>query len=190
MPWRRRQQEKQEMEQALRTEQRLREEEKQQHRQQLEHERQIRAMMELEQNKKEAEARQRALAENDKKSKALADRHRREELEAQRKREIELKRMATSPEALQHLRELVRQRYELDMEIWQLRDVRKPDRPEVERRMYRADALLKEIQDIVKSWKMDAEVWTEGEGKVALEIRDRLLEDGKRIWRRQPPWAS
>jgi hypothetical protein len=54
--------------------------------------------------------------------------------------------------------------------------------------MMQADALLKEIQDTVRSWQLDSVIWSEEELKVATEIRNRLLEDGKRNWMMDPPW--
>ena len=190
LPWKRREEEKKEREEELRLAQKRHEEQQAALRRQLEEERKVRQMLEEKQREKEHVARQIALAEQDRKNQIIEGRLRREELESQRRREIEVKRMATSPEALQHLRELVRQRYELDMEIWQKRDVAVRDRPVIEQRMLRADMLLKEIQDTVRAWNIDEEVWTVEEIKLATEIRDRLLKDGKRNWRRQPPWAS
>merc|ERR1711981_382080 len=159
-----------------------------QERQALEQERAMRAAMEQEKRQREEAARQRAQAEQARK--AQADRRRREELQAQRRREIEAKRNATSPEALQHLRELVRQRYELDNEIWKHRKVRRADQPVLKAKMDQADALLQEIQGIVRGWRIDGDAFDDAEARVAIEIRDRLLEDGKRNWAKQPPWAS
>merc|ERR1711981_483445 len=161
-----------------------------QERQALEQERAMRAAMEQEKRQREEAARQRAQAEQARKAKAQADRRRREELQAQRRREIEAKRNATSPEALQHLRELVRQRYELDNEIWKHRKVRRADQPVLKAKMDQADALLQEIQGIVRGWRIDGDAFDDAEARVAIEIRDRLLEDGKRNWAKQPPWAS
>ncbi|KIW08013.1 uncharacterized protein PV09_00959 [Verruconis gallopava] len=112
------------------------------------------------------------------------------EMEKQRERELELKRMGTSPTALLHLRELVRSRYELDMEIWRMRDTRRANRKVLEEKMHRADVLLREIQATVSSWKMDREVWEEDELDMAKEIQSRLMEDGKRNWALNPPWKT
>lgn len=127
--------------------------------------------------------------EREKQARALADRRRREAIDARRKAEIQARRRETCPEALQRLRELIRQRHELDNEIWKNRNVRRADRKVMTPKMMQADALLVEIQDTVRSWQMDSVIWTKDELRVATEIRDRLLENGKRNWAMEPPWV-
>jgi len=46
-----------------------------------------------------------------------------------------------SPSTLRSLRELIRDKYRLDVEIWGLRGARKPDRWLVEQKMEKADAV-------------------------------------------------
>lgn len=57
----------------------------------------------------------------------------------------EKKMKVTTPEALRGLRDLIRTKYELDVEIWNLRGARRMDRPVVEKKMQGADAVLTEI---------------------------------------------
>jgi hypothetical protein len=96
-----------------------------------------------------------------------------------------------SPDSLYVLRELIRQKYALDVEIWSLRRVRLVDRGEVEDKMEKADAILQEIRDIVGAWQGTEKSWdSPAEWARAQEIQERLLSDGKREWRKNPPWKD
>jgi hypothetical protein len=111
---------------------------------------------------------------------------------AERKRErARLNKMKqTSPETLRDLRELIRERYELDVKIWALRSVRKQDRPIVQNKMDKADAVMEDILLMVDMWgdnsdgRWDPEEWE----KVGI-IRKKLFEGGHRRWADSPPWA-
>jgi hypothetical protein len=94
----------------------------------------------------------------------------------------------TSPEALRWLRDLIRTRYDLDMEIWSLRRARRPDRPVVEEKMKKADAILTEIYTMVRTWEENDKLWTPEEWELAQDIKERILADGKRMWMENPPW--
>jgi hypothetical protein len=150
---------------------------------QLELERQARALEEFERQQRERQAalkrQEIAFQEQER-----ADRERREqEAKAARMRMV-------SPETLRELRELIRTRYELDVEIWSLRKVRKPDRPLVEEKMERSDAALGEIMNIVQAWDGTENSWTAGEWEQAQEIISRIEAEGKRIWAGNPPWEE
>jgi hypothetical protein len=96
-----------------------------------------------------------------------------------------------SPDSLYVLRELIRQKYALDVEIWSLRRVRWVDRGEVEDKMEKADAVLREIRDMVGAWQGTENTWdSPAEWARAQEIQDRLLSDGKREWMKDPPWKD
>lgn len=103
-----------------------------------------------------------------------------------RARELRL----TTPDAIHRLRELIRGRYALDYEIWALRAVRPRDRPIVVEKMKEADRILQEIIDTVKSWEDTEDIWTPTEWQKAMEIRKRVLADGKRWWTNNPPWGE
>jgi len=103
------------------------------------------------------------------------------------KRRIERLKL-TSPEALRGLRDLVRTRYQLDMEIWSLKGVRGPDRPLILEMMERSDAILLEIYTIVETWEGNANTWTAEEWKLAMQIKERILSGGQRWWENNPPW--
>lgn len=122
------------------------------------------------------------------------ERRRHEELQRERERrrhEEKLERMRQmSPETLRNLRELIRQKYELDVEIWDLRAVRKPDRWIVIEKMEKADAVLQEILTMVTAWEGTQQSWTGGEWERVQEIQDRLQVDNKRWWTGNPPWED
>jgi hypothetical protein len=189
-PWQKKERKRKEAEEKVQTLERLRQIDLRKHQLDLEEERQRRLAIEDEQHQQRARAQRIEQEKRDKEVEAFKNRLKIDQLEAQRKAEIEARRMANSPEALQHLRELVRQRYELDMEIWQDRNVPARDRDTMVDKMKRADGLLREIQETVRAWKFDSEVWTEDEIVIAKDIRDALLEDGKRVWQKQSPWGT
>jgi hypothetical protein len=109
----------------------------------------------------------------------------------QRKRDTErMKLQMVSPDTLRNLRELIRERYELDVEIWSLRNVRRPDRWIVEEKMEKADAVLLKIFTIVHAWETTQGSWTDAEWKQAKEIQNRVLAEGKRWWTGNPPWED
>ncbi|KAF2252502.1 hypothetical protein BU26DRAFT_602870 [Trematosphaeria pertusa] len=117
--------------------------------------------------------------------------------EARRKREraqhnAKMRRLKeASPETLRSLRELIRTRYQLDVEIWNLRGVRRPDRCIAERKMEKADAVMEEILGMVAVWGDNADgLWDEDEWERVKEIRKRLMSEGKREWVGNPPWAE
>jgi hypothetical protein len=150
---------------------------------QLEIERQARALQEYEQRKKEREAIRRR--------QEIAEREREREDSERREQEEKAARMRmVSPETLRELRELLRTRYELDIKIWNLRKVRKPDRPVVEEKMERSDAVLGEIMNIVQAWDGSESSWTPGEWEQAQEIIRRIEAEGKREWAGNPPWEE
>jgi hypothetical protein len=94
----------------------------------------------------------------------------------------------TTPEALREVRNLIRTRYELDTLIWSLRGSRIPDRPFVQEKMDKADAVLQQIITMVDSWEKSEKVWTDEEWILAQRIKAMIDEKGKRWWAEQPPW--
>ena len=99
---------------------------------------------------------------------------------------IEQQRKA-SKESVRQLRELVRQRYRLDLSIWNEKDVLEADRELVLKDCHRADEILQHIYAIVSDWQemlFDKEDW-----KVAQQIKDGLLGDELHVrWGQTPPW--
>jgi len=112
-----------------------------------------------------------------------------EALQIKERQERRLERLKlTSPEALRGLRDLIRTRYQLDMYIWSLKGARGPDRPLVVDKMEQADAVLLEIYTRVETWEENDGTWTAEEWKLALQIKERILAEGKRWWENNPPW--
>lgn len=96
-----------------------------------------------------------------------------------------------SPDTLRTLRELIRNRYELDVKIWGLRHVRKPDQPIVQAKMDKADAIMDEILGMVEVWADNNNGdWTAEEWDKVQIIQRRLREGGYRVWANNPPWAD
>ena len=91
-------------------------------------------------------------------------------------------------EELRNLRELLRQRYTLDLEIWGLRKVGTYNRPIVEDKMKKADALLVRIRALVLSMDHRDHFRTDAEYSKFTDVKMRVLASGKREWMRNPPW--
>jgi hypothetical protein len=153
-----------------------------------ERERRLRQQQEDEARRAIENERLRAEAEEaEKRRRALLERER----ETKRRAEALRKLKANTPDALKALRDLIRHRYELDMEIWRLRDVRSADREVVEEKMERADAVLDEILAIVSYWDFgDGDTWTPAEWELASDVKQRLLGGEKRRWGENPPWED
>lgn len=167
---------KQQQEEAQRWRERQLQDRAGQAEQQLEHERQFHVKLQEELQREEVARREREREEKQEKERKV------QELVGQERLKL------TSPEALRGLRDLIRTRYKLDMEIWSLKGVRKPDRPIVEEKMEMADAILMEIYAVVETWEENDKIWTPQEWVLAREVKERLLAEGKRWWKNNPPW--
>jgi len=67
--------------------------------------------------------------------------------------------------------------------------VRLANRPIVEERMQKADAVLQQIIDTIRAWgQVGREHWTDEELDKIEEVWHRVAEDGKRWWMSNPPW--
>jgi hypothetical protein len=97
-----------------------------------------------------------------------------------------------SPDTLRNLRELIQEKYTLDVEIWSLRNVRMSDRWIVEEKMKKADTILSKIFATVDGWKTTQGSWTDAEWKRAKEIQNCIMSEaeGKRWWAGNPPWED
>ncbi|KIW07009.1 uncharacterized protein PV09_01904 [Verruconis gallopava] len=92
-----------------------------------------------------------------------------------------------TPEELRELRELIRQRYELDLQIWSERFLRPRDRDITEEKIRKADALLNKIRRTVITWD-SPEYFESQDYKVFQEVARRIHLSGKRDWIKDPPW--
>lgn len=90
---------------------------------------------------------------------------------------------------IRDLGELIRKRYELDVEIWNLRDVAVHDRIVVLDKMHRSDAVMKKIYATIDAWDgpeaFDARDWRKFQ-----EIKYRVMAGGQRTWTNNPPWID
>lgn len=160
------------------------------------------ALREIEEKRLKEEERSRHAMElawiRDRENARIAEERRKQLLEdqaiqdAKDKRNAKLKKMKeASPETLRDLRELIRNRYQMDVEIWGLRSARKPDRPKVLEKMVVADAIMEEILTTISTWENQQDGnWTDEEWDRVQEIKERLQSDGKRVWEGNPPWAD
>jgi hypothetical protein len=92
------------------------------------------------------------------------------------------------PQELRQLRELLRQRYDLDLEIWNRRKVGVYNRPIVEESMRKADALLLRIRALVVTMDRREYFNSDAEYMRFKEVKARIGENGKRSWIQNPPW--
>ncbi|KAI9773909.1 MAG: hypothetical protein M1840_006135 [Geoglossum simile] len=92
------------------------------------------------------------------------------------------------PKEIRDLRDLIRKRYELDVEIWDLRFVRPCDRHIVEDKMRRSDAALQKIRRIIRAWDSRDAFESLDDWEKLQEIKLRIESGGKRIWADGPPW--
>lgn len=98
------------------------------------------------------------------------------------------KRQKITPQELRELRELIISRYQLDIELYTLRDAKSFQRDHVEDKMRNADAMLAKIERVVKDWDR-RDFWEDDEDYVKWkEIKKRIGEPGKRAWCKNPPW--
>jgi hypothetical protein len=91
---------------------------------------------------------------------------------------------------LRDLRELLRQRYAADLEIWGYRKVAVHNRPQVEQKMKKADALLLRIKALVLSMDHRDHFSSDAEWETFGEIKERVLAKGKRNWVANPPFGE
>lgn len=108
-----------------------------------------------------------------------------------RQKAIRDSKLATgSPETLRDLRELIRDKFELDVRIWGLRGARKPNRPIVEKKMEKSDGVMEEILYMVGLWGDNSDNrWSDEEWERVELIRQKLHEGGHIKWATsQKPW--
>jgi hypothetical protein len=96
-----------------------------------------------------------------------------------------------TPEELRDLREMIRQRYQLDVQIWSERFLRERDRDITEAKIKKADALMNKIRRTVITWN-DPQYFKHGTGdyEAFQEVARRIYSEGKRDWVAEPPWMD
>jgi hypothetical protein len=79
-----------------------------------------------------------------------------------------------TPQDLRECRELIREKYELDVEKYNLRDVHDLNRPILDDKIKRSAGALVDIKRIVKGWVEAKEQWSETEWRQVEEINRRI----------------
>jgi len=93
-------------------------------------------------------------------------------------------------EELRDLRELIRHRYALDVEIWNLRDAQRHDRNIIHDKIRKSKAALAKIIRVVESLDDRSYFSSDAEHAKLQQIKSRVMEEGKRDWEMHPPWQD
>jgi hypothetical protein len=86
--------------------------------------------------------------------------------------------------------ELIRKRYALDIDIWDLKDSRDRDRDEVWALIYKSDAALAKVKRTLDSWDRPDLFDSERDWHRMQDIKRRINLEGKRDWVKHPPWEG
>lgn len=101
------------------------------------------------------------------------------------------KRQKITAEELRELRELIRYRYALDVELWSKhRKVKPYSRYVAQDLMRKSDSALVKIRRMVEDWDKRSYFSSDDEYFKFQEIKARVEAEGKRNWMRQPPWME
>ncbi|KAK5163261.1 uncharacterized protein LTR77_010847 [Saxophila tyrrhenica] len=134
--------------------------------------------------------------ERDRRLQAEQERQRQDQLQeecrereaAERAKIKEQRKQCASKETVRILRELIRNKYRLDILIWQNRRVQRADRELIFRDCHEADRMRRHILSIVKSWEEDM-FDREEDWSMAKKIKNSLgREDEHAVWADIPPW--
>ncbi len=80
----------------------------------------------------------------------------------------------TGSQDIRECGELIRGKFGLDIEIWNLRDVTLVNRPVVRDMVRRSDGAMEEIRRVVRGWEEKRGDWHAEEWEVVREIRKRV----------------
>jgi len=92
--------------------------------------------------------------------------------------------------ALRKIKDLLRQKYKLDVEIWRDRKSLPHNRPKVLKKMAQADLILQDIITAVSLWDNSTDLYSPEEWEIAEVIRRRIFKEGKKVWANRPPWIN
>ena len=97
-----------------------------------------------------------------------------------------------TPQELRGLRELIQERYQLDIRLWNRRKAKahKVVRKQTEEMMRLSDAKLAEIRRLVLEWDDPQCFDTPAQYEKFRAIAYRIFEEGKRNWTNEPPWLD
>lgn len=109
---------------------------------------------------------------------------RQEEAECKRQE----KRKAASPESIRNVRDLIREKYRLDLYVWSRRNIQVADRNLVQNDCMTADSLLEQICCHINGW--DESSFGTEEWKVVAKIQENIRRNENRhvLWMSQLPW--
>jgi chromosome segregation ATPase len=110
--------------------------------------------------------------------------------EAKYEQDVEDIERNNNTKALRKLKDLIRQKYKLDVEIWRDRNSLRNNRPKVLKKMAQADQKLQDIIKSVTLWDNSTGLYSEDEWETAEIIRNRIFKDGKKVWANRPPWIN
>jgi hypothetical protein len=94
------------------------------------------------------------------------------------------------PEEIRELCNLVRKRYAVDGDLWDLRHAKDRDRSKVWERIDKAEATLAKIRRILASWDSPELFSSAEEWEQFQDIKARIHLDNKRDWIANPPWSG
>ncbi|KAJ8111354.1 hypothetical protein OPT61_g6031 [Boeremia exigua] len=89
---------------------------------------------------------------------------------------------------IRELRELIRYRYSLDVEIWRQKNVKEFKRGRLKENMRRSDAALEVIRTTLLDWDRREFFASDIEHQKFVEIKNRLLKGQKANWQQHPVW--
>jgi len=93
-------------------------------------------------------------------------------------------------EEVRDLCELIRKRYALDIDLWDLRQARERDREDVRKRIEKAEATLAKIRRTVEAWDRRDLFESDKDWRNFQNIKERIFLQGKRDWVADPPWSE
>jgi hypothetical protein len=93
-------------------------------------------------------------------------------------------------EELRDFRELMRQRYSLDIQIWSDREAASWDHELVQDKMDKADATMRTILSKIEAWD-NLEYFAKPEDFEKMQtIKQRITKNRPWIWAENPPWED
>jgi hypothetical protein len=97
------------------------------------------------------------------------------------------KNQKVTAEEIRDLRELMRQKYSLDLQVWNLRHSHARDKKFLDEKMQKADAALVKIRQTVLSWNSPDFFETKADYQRFISIRGTVMRSTIRIWMKNPP---
>jgi len=91
---------------------------------------------------------------------------------------------------IRELCDLVRKRFSLDVDLWDLRHAKPRDREYIWDRIYQADAALHKIRRTLASWDRRDLFESKEDWETFNDIKRRINSDNKRDWIAHPPWSE